>query len=68
MVQRQRRYALFALGMIDVTVGSFVVALLDVRDPSMHLFFSLICSSNLIVILLRSKTEEVISRHFEAEP
>jgi hypothetical protein len=32
MVQRQRRYALFALGMMDVTVGSFVVALFDVRD------------------------------------
>lgn len=37
MVQRQRRYALFALGMLNVTVGSFVVALLDVRDNFMHL-------------------------------
>lgn len=37
MVERQRRYALFALGMMDVTVGSLVVAVLIVRDNSMHL-------------------------------
>ena len=67
MVQRQRRYALFALGMVDVTVGSFVVALLDVGDNFNAAYF-LERNSNLIVILLRSETEEVISCHFEAEP
>lgn len=67
MVQRQRRYALFALGMVDVTVGSFVVALLDVGDNFNAAYF-LERNSNLVVILLRSETEEVISCHFEAEP
>ena len=67
MVQRQRRYALFALGMVDVTPGSFVVALLDVRDNFNASFF-LERNSNLIVILLRSETEEVISCHFKAQP